>query len=994
MGIARARPRPVRRTFAAGLALGLLSPALVLATSVTAAAAAVTLQVTSTEDLALGSAGVACPADGGNECTLRAAIAALNGGDEPGTIELPAGTYRLTISPVFLPGTTLTDDATGDLFVQRTGPITISGPDVGAAVIDGGWRPAGHPDGPSDGFGDRLLRLNVPDVTLKNLHFTGGYADGGIDPIFPDGGAVFVQRNQPSSLHLTGTVFETNSARAGGAVKLGEISVNTVDDSAFRRNESRGVTQTSGGGALQLPVLGSLTVRGSRFEENTARARGGAIALAWSFPGASLDVEDSVFTGNTTTPTVYAGYDYGGAAVHSLSPTLFTDVTFADNDAGLGSGGAVMSLPREGDRATFVRSTFVGNVSARGGAIAGRATVVDSTLHDNEATLSAYGGGAMDGIDLVVRGSTLSQNRTAGEGGAVRTGLPRNEITTSTLSGNTAGNRGGAVYIAIYGRVTSTSVTMVDNTAGTVGGAVFLADENTRFAPRNTIIAVNGAGGVANDCAGPGVVESGGHNLEGGTSCSFTAAGDLRSADPLLSLLADNGGATSTHLPQPGSPVIDAGLPGDDVDCAGTSDQRGVARPQGAACDIGAVEGTDGAPTNIAPTADAGGPYAGQAGATVVLDGSGSSDADGSIVAWSWSTTAAGCVIAGADAVDAEITCDTAGAYTVRLRVTDDEGATGVDDATLTITPVDGGPVNRAPVAADDTASTVSGEPVSIDVLANDVDPDDDPLSVTAVTVPGNGTAVIAGGGVVYTSQVGFTGTDTFTYTIADGRGGTATATVIVTVTATEGPPDTVRLLDACDDAPDAFGDDDGSIHELAIDCLAALGLLAGHADGTVRPNAAVTRGQIGSVLMRLVVATSGESVEQLCPDGGVAFPDGGRVHGAALACLNQLGIVRGYPDGTSRPGEPISRAQTASLLARATRQLGYPLPSSGVDPFGDVGRDATHGAAIADLAAVGVLLGYTDGRFGPADTLTRGQFASTVERLLHHLDGHDAPAA
>jgi len=100
--------------------------------------------------------------------------------------------------------------------------------------------------------------------------------------------------------------------------------------------------------------------------------------------------------------------------------------------------------------------------------------------------------------------------------------------------------------------------------------------------------------------------------------------------------------------------------------------------------------------------------------------------------------------------------------------------------ATATVT-VNVTPVNDAPVAVNDTATTTAGDAVVVPVLANDSDVDGDALTVTAVTNPGNGTAAITGSSVTYTPNVGFTGTDTFSYTISDGDL-TATASVTVTV--------------------------------------------------------------------------------------------------------------------------------------------------------------------------------------------------------------------
>ncbi|MCS7222228.1 MAG: choice-of-anchor Q domain-containing protein [Anaerolineae bacterium] len=79
-----------------------------------------------------------------------------------------------------------------------------------------------------------------------------------------------------------------------------------------------------------------------------------------------------------------------------------------------------------------------------------------------------------------------------------------------------------------------------------------------------------------------------GHNLSDDATCAawLTASGDLNHTDPRLGPLQDNGGPTPTHALLPGSPAINAGT---NVGCPPT-DQRGVPRPQGPRCDIGAFE--------------------------------------------------------------------------------------------------------------------------------------------------------------------------------------------------------------------------------------------------------------------------------------------------------------------------------------------------------------------------------------------------------------------
>jgi hypothetical protein len=123
------------------------------------------------------------------------------------------------------------------------------------------------------------------------------------------------------------------------------------------------------------------------------------------------------------------------------------------------------------------------------------------------------------------------------------------------------------------------------------------------------------------------------------------------------------------------------------------------------------------------------------------------------------------------------------GSVTFQYTISDGRGLTATATDTINVT-------NQQPVAVNDTAATPQNFPVTIYVLANDSDPDGDPLSVQSVTQPANGSAANGPGGasVVYTP--GTQGTATFTYTVTDGKGGTATASVTVTVLPPNTPPD------------------------------------------------------------------------------------------------------------------------------------------------------------------------------------------------------------
>ncbi|WP_134495444.1 Ig-like domain-containing protein [Microvirga pakistanensis] len=82
------------------------------------------------------------------------------------------------------------------------------------------------------------------------------------------------------------------------------------------------------------------------------------------------------------------------------------------------------------------------------------------------------------------------------------------------------------------------------------------------------------------------------------------------------------------------------------------------------------------------------------------------------------------------------------------------------------------------PVAADDTATTLPGQAVTIDVLLNDADAQGDPMSIASTGQPANGSAAIVNGKIVYTPNANFFGTDTFEYTLNGGDTGKVTVTV------------------------------------------------------------------------------------------------------------------------------------------------------------------------------------------------------------------------
>lgn len=208
------------------------------------------------------------------------------------------------------------------------------------------------------------------------------------------------------------------------------------------------------------------------------------------------------------------------------------------------------------------------------------------TVRNNETEDAGDGGGISTGATLRIFDSTVSANNADGDGGGISIS-PQASLTmsNSTVSGNTA-NAGGGIH-DFFGSNQVRSSTIASNEAGFRGGGIFVEGDTTRF--KNTIVANNQAGDSEPNCfdqTGGVSLISQGNNLENTAECDFTAPSDQQNADARLGPLANNGGPTNTHALLSGSDAINRG----DNSACPPRDQRGVVRPQGPRCDIGAFE--------------------------------------------------------------------------------------------------------------------------------------------------------------------------------------------------------------------------------------------------------------------------------------------------------------------------------------------------------------------------------------------------------------------
>ncbi|MEU6378916.1 choice-of-anchor Q domain-containing protein [Streptomyces sp. NPDC046909] len=291
----------------------------------------------------------------------------------------------------------------------------------------------------------------------------------------------------------------------------------------------------------------------------------------------------------------------GGLSGGLASTTTLTDVTVAAGTATDVGGGVWLGVDAyadllrtriAGNRAAddgggiwhtgtlrLAESTLTRNTAGRwgGGLAAGLDATTDVTASTVESNTAGVGGGVFNLGVMRVTGSTFTGNDAlASGGGAINTGSGSLSLRTSTISANTGNLSGGGLRV-VSGTLTVTATTLHANTAAT-GNSI--ANGGGTATVGDTVL-----DGAAANCAG--ALTSTGHNLDRGVTCGLTGPGDLSGQDPLLGPLTAAGGPTATHDLLAGSPARDAGSTA--PACTGP-DQRGTPRPQGPACDIGAVE--------------------------------------------------------------------------------------------------------------------------------------------------------------------------------------------------------------------------------------------------------------------------------------------------------------------------------------------------------------------------------------------------------------------
>ena len=427
-------------------------------------------------------------------------------------------------------------DNAGDIITfgcNRTIPITSTLTITGSMTVDGGQLVT------LDGQGlRRVLSVNSGvTLTLNALTIANGFSSD-------RGGGIL----------NNGTLIITNSTFSGNSV--------------HNTDTGPGPSTASGGG---IENSGTLSITNSTFSKNSATAGFSAAGGGISNSGGTLSVINCMFSGNN-------------------SASGQKGVSFS-NGGGIFSSGGRMSI----DGSTFSDNRAGGFENSGGGGIAnvvGILIITNSTFSKNSASGlegGADGGGIENSGTLSITNSTFSGNSAnsgiKGSGGGIRNSGTLS-LTNSTFSGNFASTHPSFPYAspAVGGGISNSGALSIvfstfSGNSADIGGGGGISGGTVDM--RGSIVANNTGG----DCAGV-ILTDEGYNLESGFSCGFTGTGSLQNTDPKLKSLQNNGGPTQTMALEPDSPAIDQiPLSG----CIAT-DQRGVSRPQGPACDMGAFE--------------------------------------------------------------------------------------------------------------------------------------------------------------------------------------------------------------------------------------------------------------------------------------------------------------------------------------------------------------------------------------------------------------------
>ncbi len=404
--------------------------------------------------------------------------------------------------------------------------------------------------------GGGAIEASTATVILDSVQFLNNYSS-------IQGGAIYCY---DGIVTASNTLFNGNESSTGGAIFNDGCNI-TINGSTFQNNKA-----AASGGAIYNSMLGVLQINNSQFTGNQSLDGGGIFNAGGA-------------TGTLNAVTMSSNSGGHGGGVENIGTITIND-SLIDSNTVTGSGGGIWNT---GGSVNLTRTTVSNNRAYEGAGINSYGINLQITNANvvNNITTGTHGGGVyINSGTAYITNATISGNQAVGvaaDGGGVYHNSNDNlTLTNVTLASNQAGARGGGLYH--YGNYAIlTNVTIGNNTATMAGPAIYEDSPNTAVVQMKNSVVFGSAG----NCDG-NLFQSLGYNVSKGSCPSLNHATDQDNfaGDIAMGALAFNGGtfAMQTMLPLAGSPVIDAG------DACSATDQRGIARPVGAACDIGAVE--------------------------------------------------------------------------------------------------------------------------------------------------------------------------------------------------------------------------------------------------------------------------------------------------------------------------------------------------------------------------------------------------------------------
>ena len=194
----------------------------------------------------------------------------------------------------------------------------------------------------------------------------------------------------------------------------------------------------------------------------------------------------------------------------------------------------------------------------------------------------------------------------------------------------------------------------------------------------------------------------------------------------------------------------------------------------------------------------------------------------------------------------------------------------------------------------------------------------------------------------------------------------------------------TARFASVSSDSND--DDSSGGKNPTTIFVKEHVAYIQGYPDNTVRPNAAITRAETASIFYRLLNDKTRTAYQTTVNDFYDVADDAW--YAAAVSTLSALGIITGYPDGSFRPNQPITRAEFAAITAQFDSKTFAPD-----SPFPDA-QEGWFAGAVARAYDKGWIAGYPDGSFRPYEDITRAAAVTAINRVLQRLPASAADLA